>query len=46
MMIFKFHVPVKTEGAVAVACSDLLGDMAIPLCKIAPDEKENQRKYD
>ena len=25
MMIFKFHGPVKTEGAVAVACTDLLG---------------------
>jgi hypothetical protein len=25
MMMFKFHVPVKTERAVAVACSDLLG---------------------
>src|SRR5207248_10440068 len=25
MMMFKFHVSVKTEGAAAVACSDLLG---------------------
>jgi hypothetical protein len=25
MMIFKFHGAVKTEGAVAVACSDLFG---------------------
>jgi hypothetical protein len=24
MMMFKFHVPVKTERAVAVACSDLI----------------------
>jgi len=26
MMMSKFHGPVKTEGAVAVACSDLLGN--------------------
>jgi hypothetical protein len=25
----KFHGPVKTEGAVAVACSDLLGGILI-----------------
>ena len=25
IMIIKFHVSVKTEGAVAVSCSDLLG---------------------
>jgi len=24
MMMFKYHVPVKTERAVAVACSELL----------------------
>jgi hypothetical protein len=28
-MVFKFHGAVKTEGAVAVACSDLLGGKAI-----------------
>jgi hypothetical protein len=26
-MMFKFHGSVKTEGAVAVACSALLGDL-------------------
>jgi len=30
-MMFKFHGPVKTEGAVAVACSDLLGQMPLIL---------------
>jgi hypothetical protein len=25
MMMFKFHVPVKTERAVAVACGELSG---------------------
>jgi hypothetical protein len=25
IMMFKFHVSVKTGGAVAVACSDLIG---------------------
>jgi hypothetical protein len=35
MMMFKFHVPVKTERAVAVACSDWLGHsfmLRVPLC--------------
>jgi hypothetical protein len=29
MMIFKFHVSVKTEGTVAVGWSDLLGHVVI-----------------
>jgi len=29
MMMFKFHIPVKTERAVAVACSDLLDHWSI-----------------
>ena len=35
-MMFKFHGPVKTEGAVAVACSDLLGgSFLISWCETA-----------
>jgi hypothetical protein len=30
MMMFKFHVAVKTEGAVAVACSELLDHSVWP----------------
>jgi hypothetical protein len=30
MMISKFYGPVKTEGAVAVACSDLLANQPSP----------------
>jgi hypothetical protein len=36
MMMFKFHVPVKTERAVAVACSELLGVISsLPPCLYA-----------
>jgi len=30
-MMFKFHGPVKTEGAVAVACGDLLASVFMRL---------------
>ena len=38
-MMFKFHGPVKTEGAVAVACSDLLAPRSIRT-NLKPEEKQ------
>src|ERR1039458_9708964 len=44
MMIFKFHISVKTEGAVAVGCSDLLGHTVTTshnLIKLKPKQPGN-----
>jgi len=38
MMMFNVHVPVKSEGAVAVGCSDLLGNIVMATFLVAFDE--------
>jgi hypothetical protein len=43
--MFKFHVPVKTEKAVAVACSDLLACVELTITCVTQSDTRQQSRH-